>query len=156
MRYILGYQLDIISFSGTFSHFSFRSGVTFVKLSNVIERPKKHKNGYDRRLSHVKLFMHTQQGKKIDHALVADMKVDCRVHDQISTRIYMHRPEDLKWIVGQIAPGKHSEDDHFIPDQWNEPRFASEESVCFIHKRPFLLVVSGMVQWDVVGIKMMR
>lgn len=95
------------------------SGVTFVKLSNVIERPKKHKNGYDRRLSHVKLFMHTQQGKKIDHALVADMKVDCRVHDQISTRIYMHRPEDLKWIVGQIAPGKHSEDDHFIPDQWN-------------------------------------
>lgn len=94
------------------------SGVTFVKLSNVIDRPKRHKNSYDRRYFHVKLFMHTQQGNKLDHAVITDMKIDCRVGDQISTRIYMHRPSDLKYVVGQIAPGKHSEEDHFVPDQW--------------------------------------
>mmetsp|Transcript_61207 Transcript_61207/g.134018 ORF Transcript_61207/g.134018 Transcript_61207/m.134018 type:complete len:360 (+) Transcript_61207:76-1155(+) len=94
------------------------SGVTFVKLSNVLDRPRKHSKGYDRRISHVKLFMHTQQGNHIDHALVTDMKFNCRIGDQISTRVYMQRPADLKWVVGQIAPGKHSENDHFIPDQW--------------------------------------
>lgn len=94
------------------------NGVTFVKLTNVVDRPKKHPEGFDRRISHVKLFLYTQEGSQIGRAELTDIKFYCRKGDQINAHINMHRKEDLKWVVGQIAPGKHSPDAHFIPDPW--------------------------------------
>eukprot|EP00435_Cladocopium_sp_Y103_P024149 s116_g5.t3 len=98
-----------------------KNGVTFVKLTNVVDRPKKHPEGFDRRISHVKLFLYTQEGSQIGRAELTDIKFYCRKGDQINAHINMHRKEDLKWVVGQIAPGKHSPDAHFIPDPWAEP-----------------------------------
>ena len=49
------------------------------------------------------------------------MKIHCMQGDQVGARVNMHRREDIKWVVGQIAAGKHSADAHFIPDQWAEP-----------------------------------
>lgn len=92
--------------------------MTSVKLSNVSFQLKKKANGFDHWFSELHLFLHTEDG---NHVEVADMKIHCMQGDQVGARVNMHRHEDIKWVVGQIAPGKHSADAHFIPDPWAEP-----------------------------------
>lgn len=91
------------------------SGVTTVQLSNVSFEMKKHANGFDHWLSTLHLFLHTEDGGYME---VVDMKVHCMQGDQVGTRINMHRHNDMKWVVGQIAPGKHTAEAHYIPDSW--------------------------------------
>lgn len=106
------------------------SGVTSVKLSNVSFQLKKKANGFDHWFSELHLFLHTQDG---NHVEVADMKIHCMQGDQVGARVNMHRHEDIKWVVGQIAAGKHSADAHFIPDQW-AALGGSNQASFFLHR----------------------
>mmetsp|Transcript_87778 Transcript_87778/g.179322 ORF Transcript_87778/g.179322 Transcript_87778/m.179322 type:complete len:347 (+) Transcript_87778:51-1091(+) len=106
------------------------SGVTSVKLSNVSFQLKKKANGFDHWFSELHLFLHTQDG---NHVEVADMKIHCMQGDQVGARVNMHRREDIKWVVGQIAAGKHSADAHFIPDQW-AALGGSNQASFFLHR----------------------
>lgn len=93
--------------------------VTLMSLTDEIHKQPVHPTNSAKRVSYLKLSLHTEEGV----VTVADLKVICRVGHQVNTRVNMHRLSDMQFVEGQIAPGRQprqgDEEQHFT-ETWAE------------------------------------
>jgi hypothetical protein len=73
-----------------------------MSLTDEIHKQPVHPTNSAKRVSYLKLSLHTEEGV----VTVADLKVICRVGHQVNTRVNMHRLSDMQFVEGQIAPGR--------------------------------------------------
>ena len=100
-------------------------------MDDVTVKPKSPKH-YETRTTQIKLIINTAEGKQT----VSDVRTICKRGNQVSAAVSIYRDQDMKFVVGQIAPYRdHSAqfEDDFLPMSW-QLLGGSETANSFLHQ----------------------